>query len=150
MEPDVAVSEPKPVLRTEARRRLERIPGLAGSPPTALVVDEPTKRVDEAVEVGRDVEAQDLDVVADVADDRELPGLEGGVEASREACAAAPSGQQDDLHAGTARSARVLGPSTVAVRRSRSVSTSTSSSSSGMAMVANGACARKRSALPGP
>ena len=150
VEPDVAVTEPEPVLPTEARRRLEGVPGLAGSPPAALVVDEPAERVDEAVEVGRDVEAEDLDVVADVADDRELSGLEDVVEASREARAAASSGQQDDLHAGTARSARVRGPSTAAVRRSRSTSKSTSSSSSGMATVANGACARKRSALPGP
>ncbi len=71
----------------------------------------PPSRVDEAVEVGRNVEAEELEVVADVPDDRELSGLEDVGEASREARAAAPSGQQDDLHAGTARSARVRGPS---------------------------------------
>ena len=100
VEPDVAVAEPEPVLPTEARRRLEGVPRLVGSPPAALGVDEPAERVDEAVEIGRDVEAEDLDVVADVADDRELAGLEDVVEASREARAAAAAGQQDDPHAG--------------------------------------------------
>ena len=150
VEPDVAVTQPEPVLPSEARRGLERVPGLAGTPPAAVGVDEPAERVDEAVEIGRDVESEDLDVVTDVADDRELSGLEDRVEASRETRTAASSGQQDDLHAGTARSARVRGPSTAASRRSRSTSKSTSSSSSGIAMVANGACARKRSALPEP
>ena len=36
----------------------------------------PAKRVDEAVEIGRDVKAEDLDVVADVADDGQLARLE--------------------------------------------------------------------------
>ncbi len=77
VEPDVAVAEPEPVLPSPARRRLERVPGLAGSPPAALGVDEPAERVEEAVEVGRDVQAEDLEVVTDVSDDGQLPGLRG-------------------------------------------------------------------------
>ena len=56
------------------------------------------------------MQPEDLHVVADVADDGELAGREHVVEPSREASAAAPAREQDDLHAGTARSARVRGP----------------------------------------
>ena len=149
MDAEIAVAEPEPVLPAPVRRGVEGVPRLVGPPPATLRVDEPAERVEQAVEIGRDVEPEDLDVVADVSDDRELARLEHVREAAREASAAAAAREQDDLHAGTARSARVRGPS-LAASRSRSASESTSSSSSGIETVANGACARKRSALPGP
>ena len=149
VEPEVEVAEAEPVLAAPLRRRPERVPRLAGTAPAALVVDEPGERVEEAVEIGRDPEAEHLDVVSDVADDREVARREHGGEAAREAGAASPSGQEDDLHACTASSARVRGPS-IDARRSRSSPASTSATSSGIATVANGACARKRAALPGP
>ena len=97
VEPEVAVAEPEPVLSSPARRRLERVPGLVGSSPAALGVDEPAERVEQAVEVGRDVQAEDLDVVSDVADDGQLARLRGPREPTREACAAAAAREQDDL-----------------------------------------------------
>ena len=72
VETDVAVAEPEPVLASPRRGRLERVPRLVGAAPTALSVDQPGERVEQAVEVGRDVEPEDLDVVADVSDDGEL------------------------------------------------------------------------------
>ena len=49
---------------------------------------EPGKAVEHGVEVGRDVEAEHLEVVADVADDRQLTRRENVVEPGRELCAA--------------------------------------------------------------
>ena len=49
---------------------------LVGPPPAALRVDQIAERVEQAVEVGRDVEPEDLDVVADVADHGQLARLE--------------------------------------------------------------------------
>ena len=89
---------------------LDGVPRLVRPAPAALRVDETGERVEQAVEIGRDVEAEDLDVVADVADHRELAGREHGCESSGEACATAAAREQDDPHAGTARSARVRAP----------------------------------------
>ena len=122
---------------------------LVGTAPATLVVDQARKRVQEAVEVGGDVEPEDLEVVTDVADHGELARPESCGEATREAGAPAPAREQNDPHAWTARSARVRGPTSCAMR-SRSASVSTSAASSGISTVAKGACARKRAALPGP
>ena len=149
VETEVAVADAEPVLSAPVRCGFERGPALVGPPPAALRVDQIAERVEQAVEVWRDVEAEDLDVVADVADHGQLARLEDLLQATREAGAAAATREQDDPHTGTARSARVRGPS-LTPRGSRSASESTSASSSGMVTVAKGACARKRSALPGP
>ena len=69
-----------------------------GPTPTALPVDQPGERVEQAVEVGRDVEAEDLDVVADVSDYGELVLAEHAGETAREAGAAASAREEDDLH----------------------------------------------------
>src|SRR5262245_20538301 len=149
MESEVEVAEPEPVLPAPARDRLERAPALLGATPAALVVGQIGERVENRVEVGRDVQPEYLEVVADVPDDRQLARLENVLQAAGEARAADTAGEEDDLHAGTARSVRVRRPSRGA-RRSRSSSVSTSVSSSGIAAVAKPACARKRAALPGP
>ena len=118
-------------------------------PHASLRVDEPGERVEQTVEIRRDMETEDLDVVADVSDHRELARVEHGREAAREASATATAREQDRFHTGTASSARVLGPSR-ASGRSRSESESMSISSSGIETVANGASSRNRRALPGP
>ena len=148
MEAEVEVAEPEPVLAAPPARRRERVPALAGAAPAALVVDEACERVEQRVEVGRDVQPEDLEVVADVADDGQLTGREDVRETSREAGAAASAREQDDLHAVTARSERVRGPRSAAWR-SRSAAVSTSAASSGIATGANPS-SRKRAALPGP
>ncbi len=145
----IAVAEPEPVLPSPARRGVEGVPRLVRPPPASLRIDKPGERVEQAVEIRRDVETEDLDVVADVSDHRELARVEHGRETTCEAGAASAAREEDDLHAGTARSARVRGPS-LAESRSRSVSESTSSSSSGIETVANDASSRNRRALPGP
>ena len=109
MKAEIPVAETKPLIPSPGGRRLEGVPGFVGSSPAALRVDEPAERVEQAVQVGRDVQAEDVDVVTDVSDDGQLPRLEDRVEPSRDARATAPAREQDDLHAGTASSARVRG-----------------------------------------
>ena len=79
---------------------------VSSASPAALGVDEPAERVQQAVEVGRDVESEDLEVVADVADDGELAGREDAGEAAREARPPPPPERRRPSR-GTARSARV-------------------------------------------
>ena len=68
-------SPPQARARTRARSRTRR------APPTALGVVEAGERVEERVEVGRDAKAEHLEVVADVADHRELVRASDVVEA---------------------------------------------------------------------
>ena len=74
MEADVAVSQREPDLRRRAARPAERVRRLVADAPAALLVEEPGQRVEDGVEVGRDVQAEELDVVADVDDRRHLLG----------------------------------------------------------------------------
>ena len=110
MDTEISIAEPEPALSAPVGGGLDGVPRLVRPAPAALRVDETGERVEQAVEIGRDVEAEDLDVVADVADHRELAGLEHGCESSGEACATAAAREEDDAHAGTARSARVRAP----------------------------------------
>ena len=68
VEPEVAVAEPEPVLAAECGDGPERLPGLARAAPAAFLVVQARERVEDAVEVGRDGETEDVQVVADVAD----------------------------------------------------------------------------------
>ena len=52
----------------------ERVPALALAAPPAILVDQARERVQEAVEIGRDVQPEDLEVVTDVSDDGEVAG----------------------------------------------------------------------------
>ena len=89
VETDVAVAQPEPVGAAPSSGRLERVPALPGATPASLGVDQPAERVQEAVEIGRDVQPEDLEVVADVADDGQLPGRQDGGESTCEASSAA-------------------------------------------------------------
>ena len=136
----------------ERDRRLERVPALVRATPTPLLVGEACKRVEDAVEVRRDVEAEDLEVVADVPDHRELGRVDHVDEPAKEARTADSAAEDGDLH--RARAASVRGP-TRSSSRSRSAIESTSSARFGIAAGTTSApivwaCVRKRAALPGP
>src|SRR5690348_5298086 len=98
MQTDVEIPQPEPALSAPGRGGRERVPGLARPPPAAFLVVQVGKRVENRVEVRRDMEAEHLDVVADVADHGELTGREGGLEAAREAGPADTPGEKGDLH----------------------------------------------------
>ena len=93
METDVAVAEREPVLPAQPLGQLERVRRLVAHAPAALLVEQAGERVEDGVEVGRDVQAEDLDVVADVDDRRHLLGPGGAGERVHEARAAEPAAE---------------------------------------------------------
>ncbi len=154
MQADVAVAEAEPRLAAELAGRGERVPGLVGAPPAALLVGHARKGVEHAVEVGRDVEPEHLDVVADVADHRDVVRVDDRHDAPKEARAADAARQHGHSHAAAPRriaasTARVLGPTRPA-SRSRSATVSTSSIRFGASTARDGPSAANRAALPRP
>ena len=96
MEPDVTVAELEPgLVVAELLRGVERVPRLAAPAPAALLVVDVGERVEQAVEIGRDVQPEHLGVVADVADHRHLAAADEVDEAAHEA-RAADSTREDD------------------------------------------------------
>ena len=69
MDAEIEVSELEPRLAVEPCNLADRPPRLVGPPPAALVVREAGKRIEDAVEIRRDVKPEHLDVVADVPED---------------------------------------------------------------------------------
>src|SRR5689334_10088531 len=124
------------------------MPRLVRAAPAALLVSETGQRVEDAVEVGRNVEAEDLDVVPDVSDHGHVRRIDDVDEAPQEPSASDTAREHDDLHAGTFSSAStdlVAGPTRSATRsRSAIVSTSSTRFSSSTCLSPN------RAALPGP
>ena len=94
--PEIAVTELEPRLPAEPGHDLHRLPGLVRPPPAALLVRHAGERVEDAVEVRRDVEAEHLDVVADVADHRHRRRLHDLDETAQEARSADASREHDD------------------------------------------------------
>src|SRR5205807_8899244 len=138
--------------------RLERVPALVSATPATPVVREPRQRVEDRVEVRRDVKSEHLDVVADIADHCRRSGSCDVLDADDEACAAHASRENDDvqtrLPSSCARHACVRGPARN-WSRVRSSIVSTSSARFGSAIdtastPSEAACALKRSALLGP
>jgi len=159
MEAEIAVAEREPVLTAERADRLARVPGLAAAPPAALLISEAGERVEDRVEIRRDMEPEHLDVVAHVAD-HAGGGCAGDVDdTADEARAPHASRQHDDVQATTllsssARHACVRGPARNC-SRVRSSMVSTSSARFGTATETtsrprDAPWARKRSELLGP
>ena len=98
---------------------LERVPGLVGAAPAALLVGHARERVEDAVEVGRDVQAEHLDVVADVADHRHVGRVDDRDDAAQEARAADAAREHGDLHAAAPSSCRERGAGARAERARR-------------------------------
>src|SRR5262249_13404661 len=151
---DVTVTEAEPVLTAEPADGLERVPGLVRAPPAALLVCDTGERVEDAVEVGRDVEAEHLYVVPHVSYDGCVVSFDYSHDAAQEPRSTHAPREDGRLHAASrarsvVRTLRVRGPSRPR-SRSRSAATSTSSMRFGASTRLDGPSAAKRSALPGP
>ena len=159
VQPEVAVAELEPRLGPGLGRRVARVPGLLRAAPALGLVENARERVEDRVQVGRDVEARDLEIVAHVPDDRDVTRVERLRQRAREAGASEPACEQRDLHRvsparSSSRTAAVRGPSRSS-SRSRSATVSTSSTRFGISAVTESASSRaarawNRSALPGP
>ena len=96
MEPEVPVAEGEPGRTSQHAHGLHRVPGLVGATPAAFFVGNAGKGIEDAVEVGRDVQAEYLDVVADVADHRHRLGIDHLDEAAQEARTTHAPREHDD------------------------------------------------------
>src|SRR5262249_42937525 len=72
--------------------------GLIGAAPALLRVDPAAQRVHDGVQVGADVQAEQVDVVAGVADDRDLSIWRSCLQAAQEAGAAHAARENCDAH----------------------------------------------------
>jgi 2-phospho-L-lactate guanylyltransferase len=68
MEAEITVAEREPAFTADPGRQLECVVGLVADAPASLLVEQIGERVQDGVEVGRDLEAEDLEVVSDVDD----------------------------------------------------------------------------------
>ena len=131
---EVEVPEPEPVFASEGAHGLQRAPGLVRASPAAQLVVQPCERVQDRVQVRRDVQPEHFDVVTDVADHGDLTRLDDIDQSLDEPRAAHTAGEDDDPHTCT----RSAGVSTSSRRPGRFTSAECST------------CARKRAALSGP
>src|SRR5262249_28077814 len=116
VKPDVAVAEPEPRLPAEVGNRAERVPALVGPAPAPLLVGETGERVEHAVEIGRDVKAEHLDVVPYVAYDADVVRFDYREDAAEEPRTPDAAREDGRLHAAAptrsvVRTLRVRGPS---------------------------------------
>src|SRR2546430_2653984 len=151
MQTEVAVAELEPGLAAELVGRGERVPGLLRASPATLLVAESGQRVEDAAEVGRHVQAEHLEVVADVDDRGHARGIDRLDDAAQETSAPDAAREHRDLHvrASSLRYLRVNLP-TQSRTRSRSSCVSTSSRMPGSASRAARRWSANRCALPGP
>ena len=158
MQPEVAIAEREPVLAAKPADGLERVPGLAAAPPAALLVGKACERIEDRIEIRRDVEAEHLDVVAYVADHARHGRARDVDYAADEARAAYASREDGDVQtallSSSTRQACVRGPARSCSRvRSSIVSTSLARLGTKTEMTSRPSeapCTRKRSELLGP
>ena len=62
----IAIADAEPRRSAEPRRLVEKVPGFSGNAPAGLRVGDAGKRIHDGVEVGRDGEAEMLEIVAGV------------------------------------------------------------------------------------
>ena len=84
----VAVAEAEPGLAAQGLEHRHEGPGLVGPAPSGLGVVAARQRIEHGVEVGRDMQAQMLEVVAGVDHDAEPPRPQVAVQAERQLGAA--------------------------------------------------------------
>ena len=92
MNREVAIAEAEPILAAERRERFHERPGLVLPAPSELRVVEASKRVHQRVGVRRDMQAEMLEIIADIGDDKQIVRRHDPAEAQRELGAPDASG----------------------------------------------------------
>src|SRR6185437_14214554 len=90
-------AQAEPCLTVERPDALECVPRLVRATPATLLVVQAGESVEDRVEIGRDVHAEDLDVVADIPDHRHVGGLDHIDDAANEARPAHTTREDDGL-----------------------------------------------------
>ena len=85
---EVLVAEPEPGRAAEARDLVEEDTGIVFATPTLRLLDDAAERVHDRVEVRADAQAEMVEIVAGVDEDREVAGRQYAIEPERELRAA--------------------------------------------------------------
>src|SRR5271168_4386777 len=95
MNREIAIAKAKPVLASERGERFHERPRFVLPTPTELRVVETRERVHQRVRVGRDMQAEMLEIIADVGDDKQIVRLQDPAQAERELGPPDAPGQRD-------------------------------------------------------
>ena len=93
---EIAVAEPEPGFAAERLERGHEGPGLVAPPPAPLRIVESGERVHDGVEIGRNRQAQMLEVVAGIGHHHEIGARHDPAQPERKLGAADAAGQRDD------------------------------------------------------
>src|ERR1700722_8435546 len=91
----VAIAKAKPILAAKRRERFHERPCFVLPAPAELRIVEAGERVHQRVGVGRDMQAEMLEIIADIGDDDEILRLRDPAQAQRELGAADAAGERD-------------------------------------------------------
>ena len=92
MNREVAIAKAEPILAAERRERFHERPGLVLPTPSQLRVVEAGERVHQRVGVRRDMQAEMLEIIADIGHDKQIVRRHDPAEAQRELGAPDASG----------------------------------------------------------
>ena len=84
MDRQIAVSKAEPIFAAERGQRFHERPRLVAPAPSQLLVVEAGERVHQRVGIGRDMQAQVLEIIADIGHDHEIVRRHDPAEAQRE------------------------------------------------------------------
>ena len=115
----VAIAKAEPVLAAERRERFHERPRLVLAAPTEPRVVETGERVHQCVGVRRDMQAEMLEIIADIGDDEQIVRLQDPAEAERELGPADASRQGDHKIPNSSKQILVWGTNDAGRRRFR-------------------------------
>ena len=73
MEGEIAIAQSEPGLPAQRLERRHEVPALIAAAPAQLAIGEAGERIENRVDIGRDGEAQMLEIIAGIHDEREVP-----------------------------------------------------------------------------
>src|SRR4051794_32460161 len=94
MRREIAVAEPEPGLAAERFEGRHECPGLAVPPPAEFRIRLPRQRIEQRVEIGRDRQAEMLEIIAGIGDNGQHIRQQDAVQAERELGAPDAAGQR--------------------------------------------------------
>ncbi len=98
MHGEIAITQPEPGFATEIAKRRHEVPGFISTTPAALDIAEATQRVDDRVDIRRNMQTEVLEVVACIDDNGQVR-TDQAIEAKRQLGAADAATQRDDRFA---------------------------------------------------
>ena len=96
MQSDIAIAETEPGFAAQSFHGFHERPGFVVTAPAEFAIGQPGQRVRHGIDVGRDRQAEMLEIVAGVDDDEQFLGRHDARQTQREFGAADAAGEGDD------------------------------------------------------